>query len=208
MSNAVAIEFPKADVRALWAQIERARRELGKSVGQAVRFGAWSVARSLGTVTKVAPKYRDYEPVKEGRGVARRKGGKKYEVTSWRKGGENKFRVRAASVSELKRMRQVRVGNAGLAKAAWMWGIKRLGSTAGVGGKGITAAAKRLGGKNMDVRSRLTGDDPFVKIENGLKYATAALRGGRGEIEGAMGKAARSRAKIIDAKVAEKMGAK
>lgn len=208
MSDQVSIEFPRQDVRALWAQIDRAHKELGKGLGQAIRFAAWSVARSLGVVTKVAPKYRPYRVIAEGRGVAKGKGGKKYEVTSWKKGHAKTFNVRAASVSELKKMKQVKIGNAGLAKSAWMWGIKKLGSGGGVGMQGVTTAAKQRGQRNMDVTQRLRGDDPFVKMVNSLPYAVSALQGGMGVVNSAMGKAARSMEKIIDANIAKKLGAK
>jgi len=206
MSDQVSIEFPRQDVRALWAQIDRAQKELGKGLGPAIRFAAWSVARSLGVVTKVAPKLRPYREIKEGRGVAKGKGGKKYEITSWKKGHAKTFNVRAASVSELKKTGKVRIGNAGLAKSAWMWGIKKLGSGGGVGMKGVTAAAKQRGQRNMDVTQRLRGDDPFVKIVNSLPYAVSALRGGMNEVNGAMGRAARSMEKIIEANISKKLG--
>ena len=209
MSEApVSIEFPKRDVRALFAQMVRAQKELGKNVGQALRFAAWSVARSLGVVTDVAPKYRQYKVIQEGRGIAKRRGGKKYEVTSWKKGHKKTFYVRATSVSELKKKGQVRIGNAGLAKSSWMWGIKKLGSGGGVSMKGIAQKVKQRGGQNMDVTQRLRGDDPMVKIVNSLPYAGDALRGGMGAVNTAMNKAVRSMEKIIDANIAKKMGAK
>jgi len=209
MSEApVSIEFPRRDVRALFAQLDRAQKELGKNVGQALRFAAWSVARSLGAVTDVAPKYRHYKVVAEGRGVAKRRGGKKYEVTSWKKGHAKTFNIRAASVAQLKRTPQVRIGNAGLAKSSWMWGIKKLGSGGGVSMKGVTPGARKRGSQNMDVTQRLRGDDPMVKIVNSLSYAGDALRGGMGDVNNAMGKAVRSMEKIIDANIAKKLGAK
>ena len=208
MSDQVSIEWPKQDVRALWAQIDRAQKELGKGLGPAIRFAAWSVARSLGTVTKVAPKYRPYKVIAEGRGVAKHKGGKKYEVTSWKKGHAKTFNIRSASVSELKKKGQVRIGNAGLAKSAWMWGIKKLGSGGGVNMKGVTPGARRRGAGNMNVTQQLRGDNPFIKIVNSLPYATNALRGGIGDVTTALGKAARAMGKIIDANIAKKLGAK
>jgi hypothetical protein len=208
MSDAVSIEWPKQDVRALWAQIDRAQKELGKGLGPAIRFAAWSVARSLGVLTKVAPKYRPYKVIKEGRGVAKGKGGKKYEVTSWKKGHAKTFNIRAASVSELKKKGQVRIGNAGLAKSAWMRGVKKLGSGSGIGMKGVTPGAKRRAAGNMDVTQRLRGDDPFVKIINSLPYAASALKGGMSAVNGAMGSAARSMEKIVDANITKKLGAK
>ena len=209
MSEApVSIEFPKRDVRALFTQMDRAQKALGKDIGQALRFAAWSVARSLGVVTDVAPKYRPYKVVQEGRGIAKRRGGKKYEITSWKKGHSKTFNIRAASVSALKKKDQVRIGNAGLAKSAWMWGIKKLGSGGGVSMKGIASKVKQRGGQNMDVTQSLRGDNPFVKIVNRLPYAGDALRGGMGSVNNAMGKAAKSMEKIIDANIAKKMGAK
>ena len=209
MSDApVSIEFPRRDVRALFAQMDRAQKELGKNVGQALRFAAWSVARSLGVVTNVAPKYRPYKVIEEGRGIAKRRGGKKYEVKSWKTGRAKTFNVRAASVAALKKTGQVKIGNAGLAKSSWMWGIKKLGSGGGVSMKGIASKVKQRGGQNMDVMQRLRGDNPFIKIINSLPYAGDALFGGTGAVNSAMGKAAKSMEKIIDANIAKKMGAK
>jgi len=205
MSKAASIEFPKQDVRRLWAQIDRAQKELGKGLSQAIKFAAWSVAQSLGVKTKVAPKYRPYKVVKEGRG---RKGGKKYQITSFKKGRKHTFNIRAASVSELKKKPQVRIGKAGLAKSAWYWGIKKIGGGKNLGMKGVTPGAKRGGGRNMNTTSRLRGDDPFVKMVNSLPYAGNALKGGMGAVNNAMSKAARHMEKIIDGQIAKKLGAK
>lgn len=204
----VSIKWPRQDVRALWAQIDRAQKELGKGLGPAIRFAGWSVARALGVKTNIAPKYRPYKVIQEGRGVAKRKGGKKYEVTSWKKGHAKTFNIRAASVSELKKKGQVRIGNAGLAKSAWMWGIKKIGGGKNISMKGVTPGAKRFGERNMETTSRLRGDDPFVKIVNSLPYATNALHGGMSAVNGAMGKAARYMEHVIDDKIKTKMGAK
>jgi len=208
MNDQVSIEWPKQDVRALWAQIDRAQKELGKGLGQAVRFAAWSVARSLGVITKVAPKYRDYQAIKEARGVARKAGSKLFEITSWKKGNKRTFQIRAKSVAELKQTPQVIISNAGRAKAAWMWGVKKLGSGKGVSMNGVTSRGYKVAGSNMDVTQKLEGNDPFVKIVNSLPYATNAFKGGSGVVEGAMGKAARSMARIINADIAKKLGAK
>jgi hypothetical protein len=208
MSDQVSIEFPRQDVRALWAQIDRAQKELGKGLGQAIRFAAFSVAQSLGVRTRVAPKYRRYSEIKEGRGVAKGKGGKKYKITSWKKGSKNTFNVRAASVKELKQKRQVIIANAGLAKSAWYWGIKQIGGGKNISMKGVNPKAKQRGERNMETTSRLRGDDPFVKIVNSLPYAASALRGGMAAVNGVMGKAARYMEHVISGKIEEKLGAK
>jgi len=208
MSDAVTIEWPQADVDALWRQVARAQKELGRDLGQAVRFAAYKVAQSLGVKTKIAPKYRKYEVIKEPAGVVRLKGGKKYEVTSRKKGVKKQFNLRAASVAELKKMPQVRIGKAGLAKSAWMWGIKKIGGGKNIGMAGATQTAKRLGQRNMAVESRIRGDDPYVKMVNSLPYAESALKGGASMVNSAMGKAARSMEKIIDSNIKKKLGAK
>jgi uncharacterized protein (DUF2147 family) len=207
MSDAISIHWPKEDVRKLWAQIDRAQKELGKDLGQAVRFAAWSVARSLGVKTKVAPKYREYKVIKELRGVAKRAGSKLYEVTSWKKGREHTFTTRAASVAELKAKPQVIISNAGRAKAAWMAGIKRLGSGGGMSMNRVTQKGYVAGMRSMAVEQKLSGNDPYVKITNSLPYAVSALRGGMSSVNDAMGKAARSMAKIINADIKKKLGA-
>ncbi len=208
MSEMVTVEWPKADVDALWREIARAQKELGRNLGQAIRFAAWSVASSLGVMTTIAPKYRPYKVLAESAKVVRQKGGKKYEIESYRKGRKKTFNVRARSVEELKKMAQVRIGKAGLAKSAWMWGIKKIGGGRNISMKGATQVAKSLGWRNMSAESRLRGDDPFVKIVNRLPYAESALRGGASEITSAMGKAARHMEEIIDDDVKKKLGAK
>jgi len=195
----VSIDFPRQDVRALFAQMERARRELGKGLGQSLRFAAWSVASSLGAMTKVAPKYRPYREVEKSRG-----GQRKFEVTSHKKGSPKTFTVRANNVAALKRMPQARIGKAGLAKSAWFWGLKKLGSSKGFSMKGATASARKAGGGVVDVTQRVRGDDPMIKIVNRLGYARSALRGGESAITGAMGKAARHMAHVIDGQIKRK----
>lgn len=195
----VSIDFPRQDVRSLFAQMERARRELGKGLGQSLRFAAWSVASSLGATTKVAPKYRPYREVEKSRG-----GQRKFTVTSHKKGSPKTFTVRAANVAALKQTPQARIGKAGLAKSAWFWGLKKLGSSKGFSMKGATASARKAGGGVVDVMQRVRGDDPMITIVNRLGYARSALRGGESAITGAMGKAARHMAHVIDGQIKRK----
>jgi len=58
MPLAASIEFPRADVDALFRQIDRAQKELGKSMARSVSWAAEYVAHSLAAATKVAPKLR------------------------------------------------------------------------------------------------------------------------------------------------------
>lgn len=55
---AVSIEFPKRDVAALMAQMQRASRELGKSLRDVVAWAGTYVSSSLAASTRLAPKLR------------------------------------------------------------------------------------------------------------------------------------------------------
>jgi hypothetical protein len=50
------IEFPQADVDAMFAQMERARKELGKSFKDSLQWGGALLVRSLAASTKQIPK--------------------------------------------------------------------------------------------------------------------------------------------------------
>lgn len=208
-ASGVSIEFPREDVRRLFAAMERARRDVGKGLGQSLKFAAWSVSSTLGAATNVAPKYRAYSEAKEPRAAVLARGGKRrFDVTSMKRGAPKTFAVYATSVAALKRTPQVRIGKAGLAKSAWFWGLRKLGSSKGFSMKGATDAARKTGRGVVDVTQRLRGDDPMVKISNRLGYAGAALRGGTSAITSALGKAARHMEHVVSGQIAKKMGAK
>ena len=194
MIDSMTIQFSRADMAALQHQMRRAESLLGKSTPQAVKFAAWSVAKSLGASTRVSKPYRPYKAVETSR-----KGTKKFSVTSYKRGGKNTFDVYAPSVAALKKMPQVRIGNKGLAKGSWMWGIRALGSVSG-SEKGISKGAKRYAARWMDVAKQLRGSNPSVTITNKLGYVIDALRGGPQAVSTAMARGARQMAHIIDVK--------
>lgn len=204
MNNAgVTIEFPEADVNNFSKQLLRAQRELGKDFGEAIRWGAWSVARSCGAATRVAPKKR---PMTAVRGKVSKSGKQAYEVETYKasghKGQRHTFLIYHRSKREANADRRVKIGMRGLAKSSWYWGIKELGSAGGTGG--ATEHAKKRGRENVVVEKHLKGDDPYVRITNKLPYITDALDGGLSSIEGAMGKAARHLEREITRKMDEK----
>ena len=201
MIDNMTIAFAPGDIRDLQRQMRRAESVLGKDTGQAVKFAAWAVARSLGASTRVAKQYRPYKAE-----ATTRKKVKKFVVTSHRRGGANTFPVYAPSVAALKKMPQVRIGNKGLAKGSWMWGIRALGSVAG-SGAGVGKSAKRYAQRWIDVGKQLRGNNPTVTIHNRLSYILNALRGGPQDVTTAMARGARQMEKIIDAK-AKKAGFK
>jgi hypothetical protein len=203
MAEMVTISFPHADARALFAQIKRASTELGKSNRQAVKMGAWSVATTLGTSTRVAKKVRDVKPVSR----SRRAGSKPFEVMAYRSsGGTHKFNVFARNLREAKKMPGARVRNYGLAKASWKWMIKKLGSGGGLGGIGKPGADEAQG--RSGVTFNLGGPDPFIVLKNRVGYIVKALQGGPQSVTTAMSRAARYMEKVIDGNIRKKLGAK
>jgi len=204
MSDALKFEIPTKDLNALSAQILRARTELGKSFGEAVRWAAWSVVRSCGAGTKVAPKKR---PVTAVRGKKSRSGKQAFEVETYKaKGYKNKrhtFLIYHVSKRDANNDRRVKIGMRGLAKSSWYWGIKALGSPSG-SGSGATDIAKKKASIYMEVEKDLKGQNPFVRITNSLPYIEEALNGGASVIEEAFGKAASHMEREISRKVDEK----
>jgi len=58
MSIQATIEWPKEDVRAMWAQIERAQKELGKSMLASIQWATRTMLSSIAASTKVSAKLR------------------------------------------------------------------------------------------------------------------------------------------------------
>lgn len=211
MSTApVSIDFPKADVRALFAQMDRAQREFGMGLPRVTKWGAWQVAQSLGAATQTperdvvkSSKRRTVEAVK---GSASAKGNKQFQVVSHRKGVRNTFSVWAKSKREANQLPQAKIGNWGLAKASWMWGVKKLGSGAKFGF--ATPGARSNAARNVEITMSMRRDDPWVRIVNRLPYIIEAMRGREMAISAAMGKASRAMAHTIDGKLKKQMGAK
>lgn len=212
MASTIEISMDRRDAAALFDQLERARKELGKSLGQAVRFAAWSLATSLGAATKIAPKHREVEAVPLNRadwGQVREyeAGRKEWKIKDYRWGAPRLFKVTARTKTEAKQSRRGTIRHAGLAKQAWMFNVKKLGKPLHAQGF-IAALAKKKADTLAKVDQNLKGDNPHVKLFSRVRYAEAALKGGASSINGAFGKAARMMAIIIDKDIQKKMGAK
>lgn len=204
MSVSISAEISRQDISGLMRQMERARKEVGKSLGQSVKFAAWSVADALRAATRISAKRREVEEMP---GVEKKRGKLAWKVTGARKGKPKEWTIYAANKAEAKKHPVVQIGNRGLAQKAWHWAQSRLGSSRGglkVGGKTFNLAQEYTG-----VTISLKGDDPFVKIVNRLPYASEAFESGGGQtVNNAMERAAKRMAHIIDAQIAKKMGAK
>lgn len=208
MSEAMQIEFPHADMHAMFAQIDRAQRELGRSLGQSLRWAGWHLGKTLGASTRVAKKKRPAVRVQwqrkdghigSGYGLEVYGGdGKPRNVVAYVQGSKGERPAQSKSEALASKLAVIQMR--GLAKASWLWGVKRMGST-NINFAAVAAReeAKRVAGSEM----HLTGDNPYIVIRNRLSYITAALEGGPKAVDTALGRAARMMSQNIDSKVAK-----
>ncbi len=196
-------ELSKQDTRALMAGMHRARRQLNMPLGKATQFTAWAVADALRTATKVSGKYRPLTQV--GRTVSAA-GNKQYEVESYRGGTKKTFSVWAKGVREARKLRAVMIARRGLAASAWGWAQGMLGRRGGMRVDGKTHGIAR---NYTDVTKRIRGEDPMVRIDNRLGYATQAFKGsGEQVLANVMQRAAGRMEHIMDGHVKRALKAK
>ena len=205
MSDAVEIVFPRADVNAIFAAMQRAQREVGASMGGAMKMAGFQLARTMGTSTRVAPAKRPYEILQKRRGPPK---SMMIEVKSHRPKGDFRAVIKGGR-REANKSPFVRIGMAGLAKSSWKWASKAARTASAVGyGRGVARAAKEWGDRYGFGDSRFRGDDVYYRIENRLPYIMDALQGGPQAVESAMGRAARALEHRIDEALKQKMKAK
>jgi hypothetical protein len=198
----VDIDFPREDVRAMMRAIHRAEREVGKGLGNGMRMAGFTLAKSLGASTKIAPRYREYKQV-----PTTRKGQKKYEVVSFIGGKKHTFETYRRGVRELKKNAAL-IGRRGLAKGSWLWGARRAGQGRAVAKKDIRPSALRFAERHAGGEGRYRGDDPFIRITNQLPYIEQAMHGGPKAIEDAMRRGAKGLEIWLDDLLKKKMDAK
>ena len=207
MSEAVSIEFPHADAKAMWAQIARAERMLGKSAGQALRWAGWHLGKTLGTSTRVAKKRRKVEEsswLDKKNNIVHgwvanvwESGGRVVERQAWVPSSRGGIRP-ARSKPEALLSNVAQINMRGLAKSAWLWPTKRYG------GASINFAAPMAQSKSKTLsatRSDLKGDDMYISLTNKVGYIRQAMNGGAQAADAALGRAARMMARNIDAKI-------
>lgn len=92
------------------------------------------------------------------------------------------------------------IARSGLAKRSW----KFLKARMRVGGS-ITDSKTRTGKIGAVVWRDIGGANPTLIINNDLRYAMSALRGGQSDLQGVMGKAARNMGREINRLIAKKV---
>jgi hypothetical protein len=195
--EAISAQLDAGDVAELQRQMRRAIVQLGKDSGEALRWAAWSLAKTLGTSTRIAPKHRKVRKV----GDSLDRKSELFEVESFRSGTARTSKMWASSRTEALNSTRARIGNRGLAKSAWSWGIKALGS-GGAFPSGTSSRMVRLAQSNLRTEKQLTGEDMHVTLDNRLRYAGLAFKSsGQQTVSSAMSRAARMMQRTINAKI-------
>lgn len=212
--DGVFVDFKQSDINNLFNAMERGRKELGWSLPYAVKRASWNVVEKLQTSVKIAPKKREFEAdekdkerVREQRNYERRMRARGVEpeaakaqlwIAKSKRG--NKLYFRAKGKAEANKHPFVVIGNRGLAKASFAWGMGALGKR---GGKGdTTKRAQKNARRNVEVSSNLKSNDPWVEIHNRLDYIMDAFKtSGSHAVDSAMRRAASGLTKEIEKRI-------
>lgn len=200
------IEFPRADVDALFRQMDRAQRLLGKHMVHALNSAAMYVARSLGASTKVSKKQRPIQELQIS--TSKRHGVKSWGVTGWF-GRPRTYQTKILRTSKGEAYVKERLGmirRSGLAKKTMANMGKKFGATDIAHMSFGAAELARLSAKHGRGERGGGESDPWVRMTNDLGYATDALKGGDSAIETAIGRAARSMEKSVTNQLLRKYG--
>lgn len=213
MPLSATIEFPQADAAALLAQMNRAQKNLGMSVGRSIMQAVKHVSASLGTSTKVSDEFRPYFPV--GR---TRKGDKiifnvqtyraphsykgKFKQKFSRNGALRTSVAYAKDEAQLKTFPSVRIKFRGLAKRSW----SAFRGAARASSKEISTYAMAAASRHMYFEANLKGDNPYAMVTNRLDYITDALQGGENAVETAIGRAARGMEDSVNRQIIKRFG--
>ena len=212
----------------LSTQMDRAVTTLGKTLPQAVQFGAWAVVSTLGTSTRIAPKFRDIVPFAQNvnLGASRKKEQRGETVFQVKPYDGKTYHVMAGSAAAVKQGKghlafysfrngqwfasqtqaaQPLIRKSGLAKASWGWAQRGLGSGAGAFG-GVTVLARQRAANAQVVEKGMQSVSPYIQITNRLGYVTEAMEGGQHAIDNVMERAARRMQHVIDGKVRSAFG--
>ncbi len=228
----VELSFSQQDVNALGKQLERAKKELGKTPRQAVSWAANNLARSLAASTKVSAKTRPIvkNPHPDAATDNRRanfgvmkfnRAGEQVFSPIYRTGEFGKFRFfdkksfswferdRGTGNAEWRKIasgadqanpeivvpgimadNRRKIGRSGLAKKTWQWAAKRIAWGGTVYMMGVPNVAS--------VTIKKTAISYAVTIQNNLRYAAEAFKGGRQDVNTAAIRAAQGMEKKID----------
>ena len=194
------IQFPQADVDAMFEQMRRAQKELGKSSKESLKWAGATLVRSLAASTKEVKKTEKREIVRNPDATDKDRRRARFGVNRLTRAGKVFLPIMydkrgGTPITEITDPRLLthkkrEIPHKGLAKRSWRF----LARVMPRGGRIYVDGVPNLGG------TAWTGgeSDPTLKITNRVNYMDKALKGGKMAIENAMGKAARSLSKRIE----------
>jgi len=195
MAVEMSIDFPARDMAALQRAMARNATEFGKSIPQQLKFAGGSIGRTLGTSTRVAPKYIALAKVnaKEARllDIERRTGLQSFVGTKYFGSTPRQVTIFAKGIASARKDIRAQLYYRGLAKLSWRASIEGLPGAREVSVRGGVQAKTRAKAVQFAARARnLKGNNPYIVIGSFLSYATAALEGGPQSVKTAIERAA------------------
>lgn len=187
------------DIARLLRAMDKLQSELGLTPAEAVKMGAFAVARALGAASKISPKKRKVKslPVTD-----RRKAN--FVAIKPSKNGDIEIPIKAATIADARADKRAMILKSGLAKA--VWGHVGKGVNGGsIGGKDVSGASKK-----SHVIKNLKRNDASIQMTNRLNYASEAFKSkGRATLDNAMSRAANGMIKYLERqtkKTAQQLG--
>ena len=210
MSASISVQMDPKSVAAAMAMMRRYATVCHKSEGEAVRFGAEHIARSLAASTRVSKKTRKVKAemiLREAGGAGRGKGWQRGGLqTRWyairEKGGTSSklwMPWRVATEDQAKADRRATIGLRGAAKASW-YRLLYKGARRGSGQFATaTGAASRYADANTRAVQALKSVTPYIEMTNAIGYAEKAFKTrGKTAINSAFDRAARGMSRTIE----------
>jgi hypothetical protein len=182
------------DISGAVAYLNRNIHRFEKTKGEGVRLLAREVAGALAASTKVSAKTRPIVARKPGQNVtvpgifyARKFG----------KAGQTFIPIKAETKEAARADKRAIIRRRGLARSAWFWVMSELG------GAGATFAVRK-DRRKYGLTKQLSGNDPAIRIESKLVYASDAFRtkGTRGTIDTAGRRALNRVTRMIEKRIA------
>lgn len=184
------------DISGAIAYMNRNIHRFEKTKGEGVMLLAREVAGALASSTKVSPKVR---PI-----VAKRPGQKESVPGIWyakksTASGLKFIPIKAETKAEARADKKAAIRRRGLARSAWFWVMSEVGGRS----SGAAQFGVKKDGSKYGVTKRLSGNDPAIKIESKLRYASDAFRiKGRATIENAGSRALNRVTRLIEKRIA------
>ncbi len=205
MSNdAITIEFPQEDVRALFRAMDAGMKYMNMHVNHALNSAGRFLVQSIVASTRIAPKKRKVKEVQSAAFKPSRRNLKTFAIDGYF--GKPRTRQTKVVYSRDAATAQKRFGkirNSGLAQTAWKSAARE--ANLGGGGRNLSSA----GGEMLKIANRLASGSrtkEYIKLTSFVGYGDKALRGGERSLETALERASNAMMKSIEKRLVDKQG--